>query len=43
MFKQPIVWCFYFHAGFVGIKYDCATPKVADQEFDNGTMKLIFF
>lgn len=31
-----------FTQGFVGIKYDCATPKAADQEFDNATMKLNF-
>lgn len=31
---------FTFTQGFVGIKNDHATPEVADQEFDNGTMKL---
>lgn len=31
---------FTFTQGFVGIKYDRVTPEVADQEFDNATMKL---
>lgn len=30
---------FTFTQGFVGIKNDHATPEVADQEFDNATMK----